>query len=280
MESQNSTQFISKNEYLNETTDFVHQLFTNSSILAKISFFILLLIIYVLLLRLSMGLMGVVLTRHNNSPRLIDGMVSGNIYRTFSTPIPKSDNQRDGLEFTWSCWVNIQDTTFQNKKNYHCIFFKGTIGDINDDGMNSPNNGPGLYVSNKNELVIVMNTFNTINEQILIPNLPLNNWVNVIIRCEGKQLDVYINGQVAKSHLLHGVPLQNSGSVNVGVGGGFEGYLSNLWYYNTALNISQIQGILNGGPNTKLLDTNNLTTSIMKSPNSNYLSFQWYHGAP
>lgn len=270
--------FVSKNEYLNEGADFMHQLFTSSSILAKLAFFILVIIAYVVLLRLSVGLMGTLFTKYTSNPHLIDGMISGNIYRSFDTVIPKSTNEREGLEFTWSCWVNVGDTTFQNNKKYHCIFFKGTTGDQNEDGLNTPNNGPGLYLSNKNELVVVMNTFETINEQILIPNLPLNKWIHVLLRCEGKQLDVYINGQVSKSHLLHGVPLQNNGAVNVGANGGFDGYLSNLWYYNSALNIGEIQNILNMGPNTKLLDTNNLLNSILPTPDKNYLSMRWYTG--
>jgi hypothetical protein len=54
-----------------------------------------------------------------------------------------------------------------------------------------------------------MNTFSVINEQIVIPDLPLNKWVNVIIRCENTTLDVYINGTITRSHMLHGVPKQN-----------------------------------------------------------------------
>jgi len=268
--------FVSKNEYLNETTNFLHNLLTSNSILAKLAFFVLILILYVLLLRLSISLMGMFFNKRSNNPRLFTGMVSGNIYRTFDTFIPKSDNQKDGLEFTWSSWIYVNDTTFNVNKKYHCIYFKGTVGSSNEDGMNTPNNAPGVYVSDKNELVIVMNTFNTINEQILIPNMPLNNWIHLLIRCEGKTLDIYVNGQIVKSHTLHGVPLQNNGSVNIGNNGGFQGYLSNLWYYSTALNISQIQNLVSAGPNTKLLDTNNLTTSIMNSPNTNYLAMRWY----
>jgi hypothetical protein len=54
-----------------------------------------------------------------------------------------------------------------------------------------------------------MNTFNVINEEITIPDVPLNKWVNVIIRCQNTTLDVYINGTITRSVELTGVPKQN-----------------------------------------------------------------------
>ncbi|MEI6614520.1 MAG: LamG-like jellyroll fold domain-containing protein, partial [Chrysiogenales bacterium] len=95
-------------------------------------------------------------------------------------------------------------------------------------GLNFPNNAPGLYIApNTNNLVIFMNTFNVINEEIEVNDIPLNKWVNVMIRCENTTLDVYINGTIVKSHHLHGVPKQNYGDVYIAPNGGFSGYISN-----------------------------------------------------
>ena len=45
-----------------------------------------------------------------------------------------------------------------------------------------------------------------------------------------------------------GVPKQNYGDVFVGLNGGFDGNVSNLWYYDYALGTAEIQRIVNSGP--------------------------------
>jgi hypothetical protein len=138
--------------------------------------------------------------------------------------------------------------------------------------MNTPNNAPGLYISpNTNELIVVMNTFNVINEQVKIPNFPMNKWVHVVIRDTNNALDVYINGALAKRHILTSVPKQNHGDVYVSSNGGFAGNLSDLRYYNYALQPGQIATIANKGPN---LTANKNNTTLGSVPP--YLSFQWY----
>ena len=52
---------------------------------------------------------------------------------------------------------------------YKCVFYKGNdfVGASDapaNTGLNFPNNAPGLYIApNTNNLVVVMNTFNDIN---------------------------------------------------------------------------------------------------------------------
>jgi hypothetical protein len=116
-----------------------------------------------------------------------------------------------------------------------------------------------------------MNTFHVINEEVRISDIPLNKWINVIIRCENTSLDIYINGLVAKSHILHGVPKQNYGDVYVAMNGGFSGFISNLWYYNYALGVSSIQKIMQKGPNTTMVGSSG---KMVK--NNNFLSLRLY----
>jgi len=76
-----------------------------------------------------------------------------------------------------------------------------------------PNNSPGLYLTpitdNQQNLLIRMNTFEQMNEDVLVEDIPINKWVNVIVRCDQHQLDIYINGVLTKRHILQGVPKQN-----------------------------------------------------------------------
>jgi hypothetical protein len=138
--------------------------------------------------------------------------------------------------------------------------------------MVEPNNAPGLYIApNSNTLVVVMNTYNVINEEITIPDIPINKWVNVIIRCQNTTLDVYINGTIARSINLVGVPKQNYGDVYVGMNGGFDGYVSNLWYYNHALGALEIQNLVNRGPSTRMIGGNGVVDKMY-----DYLSLRWF----
>ena len=54
---------------------------------------------------------------------------------------------------------------------YKHIFHKGNDNinaSVSPIGLNEPNNGPGLYIShNKNDLIVIMNTFEKINEEII-----------------------------------------------------------------------------------------------------------------
>jgi len=121
----------------------------------------------------------------------------------------------------------------------------------------------------------MMNTFNDFNEEIIIPNIPLNKWVNVIIKCQNNNLDIYINGTISQSIKLNGVPKQNYGDVFVAMNGGFDGYISNLGYYNYALGTTAISSLVNSGPNLKLTGTSNSNPSTTNK-SSKYLSLQWY----
>jgi hypothetical protein len=214
----------------------------------------------------------------DQSPHLIDGMVDAKQMIIFpqdpssngSVTIYRSVNATDGLEFTWSTWIFINNLQ-TNAGIFKHIFSKGN-DNLTENGMIQPNNAPGLYIApNTNDLVVVMNTYNVINEEIVIPDIPINKWLNVIIRCQNTTLDVYINGTIARSINLVGVPKQNFGNVYVAMNGGFDGYISNLWYYNYALGTSSIQNIINNGPNTKMIGGNGLADNIY-----NYLSLRWF----
>jgi hypothetical protein len=191
---------------------------------------------------------------------------------TGAKPISRSVNGPNGIEFTWSVWIFIDDLQYLSGQYRH-IFHKGNNDISQSTGLNFPNNAPGLYINpDTNALTVIMNTYQVINEEIIITDIPLNKWVNVIIRCRNTDLDVYINGTITKSMQLIGVPKQNYGDVYVAMNGGFSGNVSNLWYYDYALGTTEIQNINKGGPNTKMANT--MSASSMK--NSDYLSLRWY----
>jgi hypothetical protein len=251
----------------------------SNSFVTKFAFILLVLFGFVIALRLGISILSYFFSL-SGSPHLINGMVDGKqllIFpqdpnKTGSKTITRSVNARYGIEFTWSSWVFINDLQYNSGKYKH-VFHKGNDQISSNTGLNYPNNAPGLYIApNTNAFVIIMNTYETINEEIIIPDIPLNKWVSVIIRCQNKTLDIYINGTIARSAQLGGVPKQNYGDVFVGMNGGFSGYLSNLWYNNYALGTAAIQDIVHAGPNTKMVGSN----ATMNLKNPNYLSLRWY----
>jgi hypothetical protein len=250
----------------------------SNSLVAKLAFLLLVIFVFIILLRVGISVISYFF-KPSQSPHLIDGMVDATQMLVFqqdpnnsgAVTIYRSVNANDGIEFTWSVWLFISNLGSDNNSTYKHIFSKGN-DNIQENGLINPNNAPGLYIApNSNTLVVIMNTFNVINEEILIPDIPLNKWVNVIIRCQNTTLDVYVNGTIARSINLVGLPKQNYGNVYVAMNGGFNGYISNLWYHNYALGTSAIQQLASNGPNTKMIGSNGMDDNFFK-----YLSLRWF----
>ena len=249
----------------------------SNSLVSKFAFLLLVIIGFIVMLRIGISFLSWVF-KPNESPHLMDGMVDATqmiIYpqdpsNNGAVTIYRSVNATEGLEFTWSVWIFINNLQ-TNEGIYKHIFSKGN-SNLGENGLISPNNAPGLYIApHSNTLVVKMNTFNVINEEILVPDIPINKWVNIIVRCENTKLDVYINGTITRSINLVGVPKQNYGDVYVAMNGGFNGYISNLWYYNYALGTVAIQNLVAKGPNTKMIGANGLSNKL-----ANYLSLRWF----
>lgn len=269
---QKSFNTFGSNRYVSGTREFLE----SNSLIAKFSFLILVIIGFVLLLRLGTTFLAWLLTPSRN-PKLVSGVKEGHIAKVIpqnpsapgSKPIYRSVNQQDGIEFTYSVWLFIEQ--IKSDGQYKHIFHKGNDGfnQHNTDGLNQPNNAPGLYIDKStNKLIILMNTYNNINEKVEVHDIPLNKWINVIMRVEGNKMDVYINGTIVLRHEFSSVPKQNYGDVYVNMNGGFDGMLSDLWYHDYALNTYEILNIVKKGPNMTM-DKN---LDIFPP----YFSLRWY----
>lgn len=255
--------------------------FESNNLIAKFAFIILVVIVFGFLLRLGTYLIGLLFTP-NQQPILIDGMVEAKHMKKFtqnpkekgSIPILRSQNRKGGMEFTWSVWMFINELTYKEGQYKH-VFHKGNDNINMSDkpyGMNFPNNAPGLYIAPyTNDLVVVMNTFETINEEIIIKDIPIRKWFNVIIRLnEQHQLDIFINGTLAKRHILKNVPKQNYGDVFASMNGGYSGYTSSLRYFSYSIGLSEIHSIVNNGPNKTMI------SGSLNDTDTDYLSLRWF----
>lgn len=272
--------FGSSNNISGSSQEFLN----SNSIIAKFAFLILALIVFVLLLQLGSRLLTWLFSSSKN-PTLINGMINGKQMMRIpqdptmkgAIPVMRSQNEDDGLEFSWSVWIFVDDFTYKEHEFKH-VFHKGN-DNINMDtepvGKNFPNNGPGLYITpDTNNLLIIMNTFDTISEEVIVKDLPLNKWVNIVIRVtKQNQLDVYINGAMSKRYLLKSLPKQNYGDVYVNMNGGFSGYTSSLRYFDYALGTNDIQNLLDSGPKMNILGSQG---DGITGSQPQYLSNRWY----
>jgi len=265
------------NYYDNDFFNSGYSFLESNNLIARISFLLIVIFLFIFFLNISMAILTWVFTR-NTSPHLLDGTI--NAKQTIIIPqdpssnssvmVPRSINGKNGIEFSWSVWIFIDDLQYLSGQYRH-IFSKGN-NNLQSNGLVYPNNAPGLYIDPySNDLVVIMNTFDVIDQKVKIENIPLNKWVNVIIRCKNTTLDVYINGLITRSLNMEGVPKQNYGDVNVALNGGFSGFISDLWYYGYALGINEIQNINTNGPNLKMIGP----VSLDKNK-TNFFSLRWY----
>ena len=246
---------------------------------------------------------------NSKSPILIDGMVSANKLKIVSTnpnvdksvPIYRSINQEYGLEYTWNVWVYIEDLNKIDNNLYQRVFSKGSqepgitgvaVPKINSGVVNELlNASPGLFITknaadnslygDKNlhaGLVLVVNTFdsgskgNDFLETIHIKNIPLKKWMCVTIRVENTTVDIYLNGILTQRKKLNNLPRQNYYDTLIGDSdGGFNGFISSLRYYDSAIHYDDIQSLYSKGPNRTSIDTS------MSDNIQNYLSMNWYY---
>ncbi len=192
-----------------------------------------------------------------------------------SVPISLSDNERTGLEFSYSFHVFVNPSTFKSGEDALAhIFHKGY-------SRQYPLLAPGVYMrTNENTMRIYMNSAATWNNFIDIENFPVQKWAHVALVCRDNGLEVYVNGDLSKRIGFQGtVPYQNFGNFyafsqrtmtlacedmqgqctinslkgkSFRVQGAISGLLTRLRHFNYALSYTEIAGLVREGPNPKM----------------------------
>jgi hypothetical protein len=270
---------FSSKDMVSGSKDFLE----SNSWVAKLAFLLMVVIGFVILFRLMISFVTWIFSP-SGKVVLVNGLQNGSVSSTISQDpenkssitILRSENEKDGIEFTWSVWLYLNG--FQDGSSYHHVFNKGnvaaSVATAEYPGTNTPNNAPGLYINpNYDGFRVIMNSFaNPYQEVIEVTDLPMSKWVNIVIRVQDKNCDIYVNGRLVKRRIMSEVVKQNYDDVHVSLNGGFSGYLSNLTYYNRSISITQIQDIISVGPNLKPISKAlDLTQSKPR-----YLSNRWY----
>ena len=152
----------------------------SDSFFAKLAFIILVLIIFYYLLQAVLLIIKQIFGSSGHV-HVFKGIKNGTKSVTIkqdpkvkgSVTILRSDNRKSGIEFTYSVWLNIYNLEPTGQRKH--IFHKGNVDAQDDSNMWTPNNSPGLYLHEReNKLIVVMNTFNKVKEEVTIDNIPFN----------------------------------------------------------------------------------------------------------
>jgi len=205
-----------------------------------------------------------------------------------SVPVTLSSNEMAGTEFSYSFFLNTPQQAFNGTGDVGLrhIFHKGSPSQY-------PLLGPGVYMHNEiNTLRIYMNSYDTWNNYVEVPNFPIGKWCHVTIVCRGMHLEIYINGNIS-SRLAFNIspPYQNysdvyafsnrkpttiparveslDGDTTFNILGVCQGMLSRLLYFNYALSFSEINKLMNEGPSSKM-------ATAQGGNATNYLVDNWW----
>ena len=299
----NSNTFGNLSSGLSKASDATEEFAEKNSFIAKVIFVVFVFILFGLFFRLGVYMLSLFYTPSKN-PIVIQGMRSTLTEKEYKVnptqlkpkPILRSINENQGMEFTWSTWIwiNSHDTSTGSESAPKVFFTKGKpdsnysidtteYDDIQEEFIM---NSPGLYLYNNidpsiksNVLSVVVSFFQDSNiedswmpyDVITIDNVPMKKWVNVIIRVQGRIVDIYINGTLTKRKTYEKVVKQNYGNIYVGDDlNGVDAYISSLRYFNHAIRNNTIQEIIYKGPNLKM-EGDEMTHT--KPP---YLAMKWY----
>lgn len=188
--------------------------------------------------------------------------------------IPLSDNERTGVEFSYSFYLYVNPSTFTGDDTLKHVFHKGFVTPW-------PLMGPGVFVKgDSNTLRVVMNTHQNPMTYVDVENIPVRKWFHCVLVCKKNSLEVYLNGNLIKKLPFEGtLPYQNfqdlimfsplkytlsktqvASLANVGLGGqllrfegAFSGSLSNLTYFAYAISYTEIQALTTAGVSTRTL---------------------------
>ena len=83
-----------------------------------------------------------------------------------------------------------------------------------------------------------------------IQNLPLQKWICLAIVMNGRVMDVYMDGKLARSCVLPGVPIVEKGNnvISLGMMGGWAGAMSTTRFYGYALTPDVVYSLYQEGP--------------------------------
>jgi len=133
------------------------------------------------------------------------------------------ENDEDIYNHSYSIWTYIKDWTY-NYGAKKMIFEK--------EGLEV------FFTPTQNDLSVKVSTYDqsdaemtTIPFECGISNIPVQKWINIIVSLNNKNMDIYINGKLAKTCVMSNVRQSfTSNGITLTNNNGFSGYTSKFNY--------------------------------------------------
>lgn len=186
---------------------------------------------------------------------LIGALHSGMDSVSLNASLPRSMNENEGLEFSYTAWLVIDDYTYGTSAE-PVLFMRGT---------GSPKVS---FDVDKNTLLIRQKLYKG-EDVIKIRNMPAEKLFHLAIVVTQTSLDVFINGLLHTHKSLDSLPLIEEAPVEVGPGGGWKGKIGSLVYYNYALSPGEVRSIAGVKASRNPAD---------EPPNPPYFDTTWWIG--
>ena len=152
-------------------------------------------------------------------------------------------NSKESAELSTFCWLYINDINRDKTKSHRHIFTKGV------PKLFLKKQCPSLWLdSGKNDLLIYVSNKH-FNDTIRLSDVPIKKWLSLAIVIQGVMLNVYMDGLLHISKTLRDQPLINTGDLHICKMGGFDGVISSLGMYSSALEIQHIRKLHSKGYN-------------------------------
>ena len=222
-----------------------------------------------------------------SDPNTLQGIQSGQTASTISaSSLATNGSSVPSSNFAYSVWFYINDWNYrygETKVVFGRMGAKSTTGNGSIEGVSGLDPCPAVTLGAvENNVFVSVGCYLGVNQEPTTPggrtivktcsvtNIPIQKWVSTTIVCQGKTINVYINGLLTKSVTLINIPKQNYYDTYIGDSDGFKGYISSLRYYGYAIGYDEVQSLFASGPSLKMLKTSDMPAS------TDYLSINWY----
>ena len=210
----------------------------------------------------------IIIHSYSSHKNVLTKLSNATIQQTISASSLATSSNPGSSNFAYSIWFYVSNW------NYKYGEIKVIFGRMNNvSGTSDPTTqiggmSPSPLVTLgalSNDLDIALTVFSSTNtnevqsgnSQVIhcgVQNIPIQQWVNLIVSVYGRTLDTYINGKLVRTCLLPGVAnINQTTNVYVTPNGGFEGSTSNFSYYPNALNPEQAWNIYENGYGNSIL---------------------------
>ena len=224
---------------------------------------------------------------------LSNNILSGTQMQTITADkLPASGSGPQASNFTYSMWFYVQDWNYKygELKVLYGRMGSGTGTTTTDSVLSSspssclassspassyssssPSSDISIFGSNPcplvtlgaltNELKIHLSVFSPNSKGTTpfacdVANVPIQNWVNLIVSVYGRSLDVYIDGKLVKTCVLPGLASINSNAnIYITPNGGFAGWTSKFQYYPNATDPQTAWNIYQAGYGASMLSS-------------------------